>query len=389
MDEKQRTWIACLTPPGRSAIATLGIRGPQAWRVSRELFQPAKGQLPAEPEPGRFWFGRLGEEGKGGRDEVVLAVRPSAAGHSIEVHCHGGPEVIRMLLELFAARGIEACSWQEWEERTETDTLACLAKAALAEAPTVRTAAVLLDQLQGAFTAALMAIQDALRAGHVGEANHYLTDLAAHIPLGRHLTKPWRVVIAGATNVGKSSLVNALAGYQRSVVDPNPGTTRDVVTTLTAIDGWPVELADTAGWRVQPEPLEKEGLARARSAADDADVCLWILDGSIPPVFPEQRAANVQYVINKIDLPAAWNWADLPDAVRLSAKTGDGVTELCQTLSQWLAPNPPAPGAAVPFTPRLCDQVETARQLSSGGLVTEVLRGLEKLQETAKSALLV
>src|SRR4029453_3197945 len=67
--------------------------------------------------------------------------------------------------------------------------------------------------------------------------------------LGQHLTAPWRVVLAGPPNVGKSSLINALAGYQRTIVSHVPGTTRDVVTTTTAIDGWPVELADTAGLR--------------------------------------------------------------------------------------------------------------------------------------------
>ena len=67
------------------------------------------------------------------------------------------------------------------------------------------------------------------------------------------------MVIAGAANVGKSSLVNALAGYQRSVVAATPGTTRDVVTALIAVDGWPVELADTAGWRTDADPLERKG----------------------------------------------------------------------------------------------------------------------------------
>jgi tRNA modification GTPase len=70
------------------------------------------------------------------------------------------------------------------------------------------------------------------------------------VDLGRHLTRPWRVVVAGAPNVGKSSLINALAGFTRTVVTAVPGTTRDVVATAAAIDGWPVELIDTAGLRL-------------------------------------------------------------------------------------------------------------------------------------------
>jgi tRNA modification GTPase len=381
LEPTQQTWIACLTPPGRSAIATLGIYGPEAWHVTRELFQPAKGQLPEQPEAGRFWFGRLGEDARGGRDEVVLAVKQSAPRPSLEAHCHGGPEVVRMLLEIFAARGVDVCSWQEWEEHTETDPLRRLARIALTEAPTVRTAAIILDQFRGAFTAALTMVEGALGANQVAEAEHRLNKLAAHIPLGRHLTKPWRVVIAGATNVGKSSLVNALAGYQRSVVDSAPGTTRDVVTTLTGIDGWPMELADTAGWRTRPEALEQQGLELAKNALAEADLCLWVLDGSGTPAFPQARTANMHFIINKTDLPAAWNWGDAPDAVLLSAKTGAGVSELCHMISHWVVPNPPTSGEAVPFASFLCDQVAAAQRFLSEGRAAETLEALRKLRD--------
>ncbi len=344
------TTIACLTPPGRGAIATLALRGPRAWAVVRDLFQPLSVQLPPEPERG-FWLGRLAGA------EVVLAVR--GAGSSIELHCHGGIEIVRMLLEGFAQGGIQVCSWQEQERSAGQNPLRSLAQAALAQATTVRTAAILLDQYQGAFAKALATIT-AILEREPSEGIRTLDELAGRIPLGRHLIHPWHVVIAGAPNVGKSSLVNALAGFQRSVVASSPGTTRDVVTTLLAIDGWPVELADTAGWRDQAGMLEREGIARAQAAAADADLCLWLLDGNAPPIFPEAAAANLRLVINKMDLPAAWNW-DAVDGIRVSAKTNAGLNELCQNLSQWLVPNPPEPGAAVPFTLNLCDRIEEAR----------------------------
>src|SRR5207244_11945531 len=107
----------------------------------------------------------------------------------------------------------------------------------------------------GAVGPAVDAARAALRRGDAMEAGRLLDELARYAGVGRHLTAPWRVAVAGAPNVGKSSLVNALAGYQRSVVAPTPGTTRDVVTALLAIDGWPVELADTAGLRpLTPTP---------------------------------------------------------------------------------------------------------------------------------------
>src|SRR5262249_15997807 len=158
------------------------------------------------------------------------------------------------------------------------------ASAALARATTVRTASILLDQMHGAFDAAVSAILAALDGeGPPSSAAQMLAELADRVPLGRHLTAPWRVVIAGAPNVGKSRLVKALAGYQRSVVSPTPGTTRDVVTVRLAI-GWPIELADTAGLRDESDALEGQGIELARSRLAEADLCLWVLDSTAPPV---------------------------------------------------------------------------------------------------------
>ncbi len=112
-----RTYLACLTPAGAGAIASLAVRGPQAWTIVRDLFQPSHRPLPPDPEPGRFWLGRLGEDARGGADDVVLAVKRATPTPWLEVHCHGGPEVIRLLEEVFVARGVLGCSWQELERR--------------------------------------------------------------------------------------------------------------------------------------------------------------------------------------------------------------------------------------------------------------------------------
>jgi hypothetical protein len=111
------------------------------------------------------------------------------------------------------------------------------------------------------------------------------------------LTTPWRVTVAGAPNVGKSSLVNALAGYQRSVVSATPGTTRDVVTTVIALDGWPVELSDTAGMRDDAVRWRARKYSRG-GAAREADLCLWVLDAwcAVWPAVPSQ---DTRLILNK------------------------------------------------------------------------------------------
>jgi tRNA modification GTPase len=362
------TYAACLTPAGTGAIASLAVRGPAAWPISCALFQPRSNKsLPPGPVPGSVWLGRFGETT---RDEAVLVVKQALPVPAVELHCHGGREVIRLLLELLEARGCRICSWQELERSTTPDAFRHLAAAALAEAPTSRTAAILLDQYHGAFARVVEAILAALDAGDIAHSAERLGDLARWTSLGRHLVTPWRVTVAGAPNVGKSSLVNALAGYQRCVVAPTPGTTRDVVTTVLALDGWPVEVADTAGLRsAASDDLEGQGIDRALSAAAGADLCLWILDGSAQPVWPTISMPNLRFVINKVDLPAAWNFDPAGEVPRVSAQTGAGIADLCRVVAQWLVPVVPAPGSPVPFTMLLCRRIEESLQhLAAGGL---------------------
>jgi tRNA modification GTPase len=374
------TYAACLTPAGAGAIATIALWGPRAWDVVRELFQSrarTSPKLPAAAETGRIWLGRLGEAVS---EEVVLSVRRTEPAPLVEVHCHGGPEVVRLLLETFAARGVRRSAWQDLDRWITGDRLRSLAAAALVRAHTVRTAAILLDQYQGAFNAAVVATLAAWDRGDLGECGRLLERLARHARLGRHLTTPWSVVVAGAPNVGKSSLVNALAGYPRCVVAATPGTTRDLVTTLIAVEGWPLEVADTAGLREQSGELEQQGIDLARTAARAADLCLWVLDASAPPVWPAFPLDTLRLVVNKVDLPAAWDLHEASNAVRISARTGAGLAELCQALAHGLVPEPPPPGAAVPFTPALCEQVEEAERSFAAQRLDEARRVLESVR---------
>jgi tRNA modification GTPase len=327
------------------------------------------------------WLGRLGDDARGGSDEVVLTVKRTTPTPWLEIHCHGGREVIRLLEEVLAAHGAHACSWQELERQTAGDDGRPAALAALTEAPTTRTAVILLDQYHGALHRAVAAALAALEQNDVAQVSRLLGDLARFTHVGRHLTVPWRVVIAGAPNVGKSSLVNALAGYQRSVVAPTPGTTRDVVTTRIAVAGWPVELADTAGWREAATSLERQGIDLARTVVAQADLFLWVLDASAEPVWPPASGTPVHLVVNKTDLGAAWDLSQASEGVRVSARTGTGLDDLVEALGQWLVPDPPPAGAAVPFTDTLCSRVKQVHELWHDGQGHAVRGILESLWE--------
>lgn len=316
--------IAVLTAPGTSALATIALHGDGAWSALRERFRP---ELPAEPVLGTLNLGRLGREVG---DEVVVVSGESG----VEIHCHGGREVVRFLVELFLERGFVEVDWQQFLRRTRAPRRA-LAEIALTQATTARVANILLDQVRGNFDPVQLA------------------ESARWAWLGRRLLAGFRVVLAGPPNVGKSSLANALAGYQRSIVSPTPGTTRDVVTARLAFDGWPIELSDTAGLRTEADVLESAGIERTRASLDTADLVVWLMDASDPNPVPPERPGTL-VVVNKIDRPAMWT---IPaDALSVSATTGFGMEALTAAIVVRLVPEVPPPGTAIPLSPESLEE---------------------------------
>ena len=166
------------------------------------------------------------------------------------------------------------------------------------------------------------------------------------------MAEPWRVVVSGRVNAGKSSLVNALAGHARSLVSPRPGTTRDVIETAVVFDGWSVVLVDTAGLRDRDweasGATERAGIARALAAAAAADLVVEVVEVGEPVPVP---AALV--VWSKAD---QWPGVVVPAGViATSSRSGAGIVELIGAVIAQLIPEAGEPGllnGAVPFLPR-------------------------------------
>ncbi|MBX9678652.1 MAG: 50S ribosome-binding GTPase [Gemmataceae bacterium] len=281
------------------------------------------------------WLG----EGKAS-DEVVLRV---VTPEEIEIHGHGGPEAVALLEETLVQRGATLVAWQQLEAAEpswRTEALEVLSQCA-----TVRTAGIALDQLQGAFHRAVAEIAELKQGGNTAEATKRIRRLHDLATVGEHLVHPWKVVLAGPPNVGKSSLINALTGFQRSVVSPIAGTTRDVVTSQVALDGWPIVLADTAGLRTSHDPLEREGVDRSQRMLADADLCVWVVDLSSETALIEPFGKPMIVAANKCDLPsrrtAQEGW------IPLSARTGEGLDHLVAAIVRQLIPSPPSAGEAV------------------------------------------
>jgi tRNA modification GTPase len=286
------------------------------------------------------------------------------------VHCHGGTAAAEAVLAALESRGAVRLSPDDWLRAEEPDLIAAEAHAALAEAKTERTALILLDQYHGALRREVETILDCFARGDHATAQLKLTRLQQLSKVGQHLTTPWRIAIVGPPNVGKSSLMNALVGYSRSIVFDQPGTTRDLIRAETAFDGWPVELIDTAGLRATGDAIESAGVDLAQQAMASADLCLRISDAvgcSVTRAADDPAPTSTVpelAVCNKIDLlpptpPFAW------PGPQVSAKTGQGLPELMHSIVQSLLGIAPLRGEAVPFTSRqiaLIDEVHRAAE---------------------------
>ncbi len=351
---------ARLTPAGRGAVAVIRVCG--GWLADHErgrtVFLPANRQDLRDQPLQRMIYGRWGWSAT---EDVVVC---RTAEDVFEIQCHGGDAAVARILLDLQELGIATDSAAE-QLRGATDTLEMELQDALSRTLTWRTADLVNEQCQGVLRGAygrLAAIP--WNTTGLAEATTLLDQLMAWATFGLHLTTPWSVVLTGRPNVGKSSLINALLGYRRAIVSEQPGTTRDVVTSMTAFDGWPVQLADTAGLRETVEELEAAGIARAQARLATADLRVVLVDIGEPPTPQDFQLVELWpqaiVVAHKCDRSDAWGPALPKQALRVSSACELGLEELQQHIATALVPAVPAPGTPVPVTSR---QVACLREL--------------------------
>lgn len=364
---------AILTPRGRGAVASIRVTGSPDFLDRQALFCAADGRRVAQQPIGRIVFGHWGQA----TVEEVVVCRHDAA--TTEIHCHGGDAAVERIVSELEGAGCRIVSWSD----LAADRLGLLAAECLqtlSRATTLRTADILLEQSSGALQRAIESIG---AARDIGEARLEIEGLLDRAPFGLHLTRPWQVVLTGRPNVGKSSLVNALLGYARSIVSDEAGTTRDVVTGETAFDGWPVQLADTAGIRPDPAEIEALGIARARSRLEQADCRVVLVDLGEVPQAEDFELLNAWpdaiRVGHKSDRPDRWG-AALPEmALRVSSLTDAGVAQLAEVILARLVPVVPPPGTAVPVTERQVALLREAHEVAVRGEDEVVQRCVQQL----------
>jgi len=342
----------------------LHIVGDGAFALAAQLFRHAKGARPT-PDAHRLVYGHIVDDGEV-VDEVLLRLVPPADAPGgqplVEVNCHGGLVAVQRVLECFVRHGAQAVEPNAMLGLHTPTRIAAEASRALANAPTPLGVDTLLDQLDGALERGLAALPLDEPADTAAALRHLL----ATAPLGQALWQPPSVTLAGPANAGKSTLLNALAREDRMIVSPTPGTTRDTVTAEVALGGVPVWLTDTAGDRPPGSAIEQHAIARARAAAADADLVLLVLDAASPlpaPLDHLHAAVPTPHllVLNKTDLPHASWTQDAPDALHISASTGNGLPLLVHRLVGMLVGEATyTQGRPVVFTARQADLLRRA-----------------------------
>lgn len=349
--------VALLTPPGRGALAVVGVAGPGAVAAVSSLFHP-RGSTPLADRPsGSISFGRWADREKG---EELIVVRTIT--DAVEVHCHGGLAASEAVIASLERVGAVRQPWPEWLAAGGASEIEIEARVALAQAGGPKAARILSRQLAGALQTELDRLAALRHAGDTIAAAAVIARLARAARVGLRLTRPWRVVLAGPVNAGKSSLANALAGYARSIVSSEPGTTRDILETRIVLDGWEIDLIDTAGLRGdEPATIsatEQAGIERAIAAAAAADLVIHVRKAGLepvafpPPASPGPLAINV---LSQCDLVPA-DASSPPGAICTSAVTGAGIADVAAAIVRGLVPeerdDPSLLAGAVPFTQR-------------------------------------
>lgn len=304
-----------LTPAGSGAIAVVRLTGPKTAAFLAAHFS-------RDVRPGRCVHGTL-IDGSNVIDDPVVVMLPD--GVSVDVNVHGGPWVVRSVIELARAEGFEVCERLELplpDDAVEGTTEIGVEIAA--HLPLATTELALSELLrQGEAWEQWAAMEDRERRA---EAEKMLADRGLW-----WLLHPPTIAIVGAANVGKSTLANQLFGQERSITADLPGTTRDWVGEMANVDGLAVKLVDTPGIRVTNDPIEAEAIARAGDEVRQADLVVLVLDAS-RAWEPEQAALRARFagalvVVNKCDLPAAWDWRAM-DACEVVATLGEGIDAL-------------------------------------------------------------
>ncbi|NBO18769.1 MAG: tRNA uridine-5-carboxymethylaminomethyl(34) synthesis GTPase MnmE [Proteobacteria bacterium] len=355
------TIYALATPPGKSGVAVVRVSGPRARQVLVDLTglapEPRKTHYAAFTAPKT---GQVIDRGLA----LYFAAPASFTGEEVaECHIHGGMAVIKSFLAVLAEQGLRYAEPGEFTRRAflngKMDLLEAEGLADLIEAETVQQKSQAERQMAGELSqyytrlrtqmvAALAHLEayidfpdedipESVLTGLHDEVRGVMAAIGealAGAARGERLREGLSIVILGAPNVGKSSLLNALARRDAAIVSPLAGTTRDLIEVPMDIAGYPAVVVDTAGIRESSELIEQEGIRRALARAEQADIRICVFDAQdwpqALPAWQREQGERTLLVVNKCDTRAT----PVEGAIGVSVKTGQGMEVLLEAITQ-------------------------------------------------------
>ena len=367
---------AISTPLGTGGVGIIRISGKNATEIADRIFVSVNGKKLSSSKGYRAYFGRI-FDGETAIDEVVCLVFRAPHSYTgedvVEINCHGGVVLLKKILRLVLQNGAQAAAPGEFTKRAFLN-----GKLDLSEAESVMTlisaqgeqgANAAFNQLEGSLSRKIEKINSSLLslAAHIaawvdypddeieelGNNELYSTIYNAYLELcallsnfdsGMAVTNGVEAAIVGKPNVGKSTLMNLLTGYDRSIVTEIEGTTRDVVEETVNLNGCILRISDTAGMRETGDIVEKLGVERSRKKLERAAIVFAVFDLSKPlsdedkELIDECKDKNVIPIINKTDLEPRLDVDyiknKLGSPLFISAKSGDGYNELCDRVAE-------------------------------------------------------
>jgi tRNA modification GTPase len=309
-DEFTDTIAAVITPPGEGGIAAVRMAGNESLTIARRLFHSAHGDI--DPfNPFMLRLGRWCNPAGAVIDEVTAVYMPAGRSYTgleqVEIFCHGGRQAVRLILQSILDSGARAAEAGEFTRLAflngRIDLARAEAVAELVAANTAHSFETSRQHLLGVYSEHIEAIRSGLiklladleasidfteedldhdetaaSEQAVAEIIDQIEQLAATYSGGRIIREGFKIVIAGRPNAGKSSLFNLLLRQERALVNPTAGTTRDYLSEWIDLDGFAVNLIDTAGLRLGGDDLEQAGQNRARQLIEDSNLVLWLVD---------------------------------------------------------------------------------------------------------------
>ncbi len=372
----EQTIVAPATAVGEGGIGIIRLSGTSAEPTLQRFFRPGR---PVDTYAShRLYHGHIYNGCGELIDEVMAVVMRAPRSYTgedvVEVHCHGGPLIVRRLLDLFIDAGLRLARPGEFTLRAFLNGRLDLSRAeAVIDVIRSRSEAasqLALRQMDGALSRTVYRLRDsllehlALLEAHIDFPEEDISpptiarlsdDIArvraeiggmlAGFDAGRVLREGLNVLILGRPNVGKSSLLNALLGESRAIVTDIPGTTRDTVEESLVIGGIPVRLIDTAGVHDTGDPVEREGVRRAGAKCATADLVLLVIDGSVAPDADDRLALQMIHgqkcllVVNKCDRQsvALEEPFSALESINVSAKCGTGLDLLQERIAALFA----------------------------------------------------